>query len=41
MALKQWHGVLTTAGFILSVRTMWGEVTHFALVYTLPIVTGK
>lgn len=36
-----WHVVLTTAGFILSMRTMWGEVTHFALLNTLPSVTGK
>lgn len=36
-----WHRVLTTAGFILSVRTMWGEVAHFPLLQTLPSVAGK
>lgn len=36
-----WHCVLTTAGFILSMRTMWGEVTHFPLLQTLPSVAGK
>lgn len=33
--------VLTTVGFILSVGTMWGEVTHLALLDTLPTAAGK
>lgn len=33
--------VLTAAGFILSVGTMWGEVTHFALLDALSTATGK
>lgn len=33
--------VLTAAGFILPARTMWGEVTHLALINTLPTGTGE
>lgn len=38
----QWgHCVLTTAGFIVSMRTMRGEVTNFPLLQTLPTVAGE
>lgn len=34
--------VLTAAGFVLSMGTVWGEVTHFALLDTIPTTaTGE
>ncbi len=32
---------LTAAGFVLSMGTMWGEVTHFALLDALPTAAGE
>lgn len=33
--------VLTAVGFVLPVGTMWGEVTHFALLDTLATAAGE